>query len=281
MLAPQRRGAIVERIRQLGAVRVRELVLEFGVSDMTIRRDLEALASRGLVDKVHGGATAAAAHATDEPGFVPKSGRQRRQKEAIAARAAELVRPAMAVGLSAGTTTWALARRLLDVPNLTVVTNSVPVADLFHRSARPDKTVILTGGLRTPSDALVGPFALAAITSLHLDQVFLGVHGMSATAGFTTPNLLEAETNRAFVAAARRVVVVTDHTKWEVVGICTFAALADADVVVTDAGLDSEARSTLASEVGELVVVDDGHLSVGAAHGRRRRGGRGGRRSEA
>ncbi len=80
------------------------------------------------------------------------------------------------------------------MPALTVVTNSIPVADVFHRAGRPDQTVVLTGGMRTPSDALVGPVAVAAIRSLHVDMLFLGVHGMSDRAGFTTPNLMEAET---------------------------------------------------------------------------------------
>lgn len=259
-----------------------DLVREFGVSDMTIRRDLEALADRGLVDKVHGGATLVAqpavrpasptvaaggastggtasrgggpaAHATDEPGFAAKSVRQPREKEAIAERAAQLVRPGTAVALSAGTTTWALARRLRAIPRLTVVTNSMMIADVF---ADAGQTVVLTGGIRTPSDALVGPVAVAAIRSLNVDMVFLGVHGMAPDAGFTTPNLMEAETNRTFVDAARRLVVVADHTKWETVGLSGIAPLRDADVLVTDSGLSAEARETLSAEVGELIIAE-------------------------
>src|SRR5439155_880903 len=83
----------------------------------------------------------------------------------------------------------------------TVVTNSIPVAETLRGS---EATVVLTGGIRTPSDALAGPVAVAAIGGLHVDVLFLGVHGMSDRAGFTTPNLMEAETNRARVAAAHR-----------------------------------------------------------------------------
>ena len=110
------------------------------------------------------------------------------------------------------------------MPDLTVVTNSIQVANVLHRESRPDLTVVLTGGVRTPSDALVGPIALTAIRSLHLDVLFLGVHGVSADAGFTTPNLLEAETDRALVAASERIVVVADHTKWGVRGLSQIAA---------------------------------------------------------
>ena len=107
----------------------------------------------------------------------------------------------MAIAISAGTTTHALAARVGEIPGVTVVTNSIRVADVLHRSGRRDQTVILTGGVRTPSEALVGPFAVAQLRSVHLDLVFMGVHGMDAQAGFTCPNLLEAETDRALIEA--------------------------------------------------------------------------------
>ncbi|GAA5080737.1 DeoR/GlpR family transcriptional regulator of sugar metabolism [Thermocatellispora tengchongensis] len=256
MLAQQRQQTILERVRRDGGVRVADLVRELGVSDMTIRRDLEALAERGLVEKVHGGATAAGPGSTEEPGFTAKSARQRAEKDAIARRAAALVRPGTAVALSAGTTIWTLAHHLVDVPDLTVITNSVRVADVFHRAPRPDRTVVLTGGVRTPSDALVGPVAVAAIRRLHVDTLFLGVHGMSVRAGFTTPNLLEAETDRELVASATRLVVPADHTKWGTVGISTIAELSEAHLVITDEGLPQAAREELAAHVGGLIVAE-------------------------
>ncbi|MEV1290508.1 DeoR/GlpR family DNA-binding transcription regulator [Micromonospora sp. NPDC049679] len=256
MLAQQRQTAILDLIRRHGGVRVSQLVRQFGVSDMTIRRDLEALAERGLVDKVHGGATIAGPGSTEEPGFDAKSVRQQAEKRRIAARAVELVEPGTAVALSAGTTTAALAALLVDVPGLTVVTNSIPVADVLYRAGRPDQTVVLTGGIRTPSDALAGPVAEAAISSLNVDVLFLGVHGMSPRTGFTTPNLMEAGTDRLLVNAARRLVVLADHTKWETIGIATIAPLEDADILITDAALPAEARALLGERVGELIVVE-------------------------
>ncbi|MGV9765018.1 MULTISPECIES: DeoR/GlpR family DNA-binding transcription regulator [Micromonospora] len=255
MLAQQRQSAILELIRQRGGVRVSHLVSRFGVSDMTIRRDLEVLADRGLIDKVHGGATLAGPGSTEEPGFAAKSVRQQAEKRAIAERAAGLVEPGMAVALSAGTTTAALAARLAEVRGLTVVTNSIPVADALYQNPRADQTVVLTGGIRTPSDALTGPVAEAAIAALNVDLLFLGVHGMNPRTGFTTPNLLEAAVNRRLIGAARRLVVLADHTKWETIGIATIAPLEEADVLITDAGLSPEARRQLGEQVGELVVV--------------------------
>lgn len=257
-LAQQRHERIVSQVRRTGAARVADLAQQLGVSEMTIRRDLDALHDAGLLLKVHGGATVLYEHSTDEPGFEVKQSRNIDEKRAIAASAAMLAGPGAAIGITAGTTTAQLAAELVTVPNLTVVTNSIRVADVFHAHERPDRTVVLIGGERTPSDALVGPVAVAALATFHLDLLFMGVHGMHERAGFTTPNLREAETNRAFVDAATEVVVLADHTKWGVTGLTTMAALDDADVVVTDDLLGEHARSVLAEHVGRLVVTPAG-----------------------
>ncbi|NED95045.1 DeoR/GlpR transcriptional regulator [Phytoactinopolyspora alkaliphila] len=255
MLAEQRRSRILHEVAHRGAARVTDLAVLLDVSEMTIRRDLDVLADRDALDKVHGGATARRAPSTDEPGFAAKSVRQQAEKEAIAQAAAALVSPGAAIAISAGTTTWTFARRLSAVPNLTVVTNSIQIADVFHASPSPDTSVVLTGGVRTPSDALVGPVAVSALRQLHVDLVFLGVHGMDPGAGFTTPNILEAETNRAMVSAAQRLVVLADHTKWRTVGLSTIAGLDQADVLVSDDALPHDARKTLGDEVAELVLA--------------------------
>jgi len=254
MLAEQRQILILEEIRRASAVRVSELRKLLGVSDMTVRRDLDVLAAAGLVNKVHGGATAPGGLSADEPGFEAKSHRQLEEKEAIARSAATLVEPGQAIGLTAGTTTWRLAHYIIDVPELTVVTNSIQVANVLHGVRRPDLTVILTGGVRTPSDALVGPVTVATLRALHVDMLFLGVHGMSED-GFSTPNLLEGETDRAHLASAERVVVVADHTKWGVRGLSRIARLAEAQVLVTDSQLSAEARGILAEHIDQLIVA--------------------------
>jgi DeoR/GlpR family transcriptional regulator of sugar metabolism len=256
MLAAQRRTRILAELERDGTVRVADLVDLLDVSDMTVRRDLVAMHREGLLEKVHGGAMAVAEPSTMEPGFAAKSEQRLAQKEAIAARAAELVRPGMSVAISAGTTTHALARHLVEIGDLTVVTNSSWVADVLYDAGEPSTSVLLTGGLRTPSDALVGPLAVAALQTLHVDAFFMGVHGMDARAGYTTPNLLEAETNRAMIRCSRRVVVVADSTKWGVVGLSSMGRLSEADVVVTDTGLPAQAGGVIADHVDELVLVE-------------------------
>ncbi len=256
MLAQQRHEIILETIRRDGSVRVRDLVDRLGVSDMTIRRDLDLLEAGGHLAKVHGGATRTALLAAEEPGFEAKLTRQEAHKSGIAHLAAAMVEPGLAIGLTAGTTTWKLATELLAVPLLTVVTNSPSVAQVFYRSSEHSITPILTGGIRTPSDALVGPLATASLASLQLDIVFMGVHGMDPNHGYSTPNLAEAETNQAFVRAARRLVVVADHTKWMTPGLATIARLEEADQLVSDRLLPSQAIEHLHGLGVEVVLAD-------------------------
>jgi DeoR/GlpR family transcriptional regulator of sugar metabolism len=259
VLAKRRQSVILTEIRRSGSVRVGELSSRFGVSDMTIRRDLTELARQGLVEKVHGGALLCGRPGTVEPGFDAKAEWEPEAKDAIARAAAALVRPGSAVALSAGTTTHALARQLLRVPRLTVVTNSVRVADVFEESRRRDRggaTVVLTGGVRTPSDALVGPFSALALRDLHVDLLFLGCHGVDPEAGLTTPNLAESETNRALIGCAGRVVVVADHSKFGVVALSGFAALTDVDILITDEGLPRPARTNVADHIGDLIIAE-------------------------
>ncbi|KUF14636.1 DeoR/GlpR family DNA-binding transcription regulator [Streptomyces silvensis] len=276
LLAEQRRALILDEVRRRGGVRVNELTRKLGVSDMTVRRDLDALARQGVLEKVHGGAVPVVEASTHEPGFEAKSGLELSAKEDIARTAATLVAPGTAIALSGGTTTYALAHQLLDVPDLTVVTNSVRVADVFHSAQRSSgqrqgaATVVLTGGVRTPSDSLVGPVADQAIAALHFDVLFLGVHGISAEAGLSTPNLAEAETNRRLVQSARRVVVVADHTKWGTVGLSSFASLGQVDTLVTDAGLPEQARTEVSEHLRRLLIAGtpgDGETAVAGLPG--------------
>jgi DeoR/GlpR family transcriptional regulator of sugar metabolism len=257
VLASQRRATIAALVEESGAARVADLVTQLGVSDMTVRRDIEQLARDGLVERVHGGALAVGGRSSEEPGFTAKSSLMTREKQAIAAAAAALVEPGAAIGISAGTTTFELARAVRWVPDLTVVTNSVPVAQLLHESGTPGQTVVLTGGVRTPSDALVGPVAVSALRMLHVDRLFLGVHGLDARAGLTTPNLVEAETNRAMIDMSRQLCVLADHTKWGAVGLSTITDLSSVDLLITDSDLADRARTTLSDLVGELVVAPD------------------------
>ena len=254
-LAAQRHDIITAQLRLHGAVRVGDLATLLDVSEMTVRRDLDALCELGVLDKVHGGATLRDDRSAFEPGFDAKSRRNLEEKIAIGRTAASLVRAGTSIGLTAGTTTYHMAMSLVDVADLTVVTNCIHIAEYLHQFPRADRTVLLIGGTRTPSDALVGPTAVQTLSQLQLDLVFMGVHGMSAK-GFTTPNLAEAETNRAFAQTTNDVVVLADHSKWNLNGLCTIMPLGDAAMVVTDSSLRADARAVLTRECRSVRLVD-------------------------
>jgi DeoR/GlpR family transcriptional regulator of sugar metabolism len=243
VLAQERRDAILRALLPSGAATVAELADGLGVSEMTIRRDLGVLAGQRLVEKVHGGAVLAKGGAA-EPHFATKRRINAAAKAAIAEAAVDMVRDGMTVALSAGTTTWQVAQRLRGgLRDLTFVTNSLNVAGALE--ANGWHSIVVSGGsFRTPSDALVGPFANQILRQLNVDLLVLGVHSIDAKVGLTTPNIAEAETNRIMVAGARRVVVVADSSKLGQVSLATFAGIEEVDELVTDAGAD---RATLAA----------------------------------
>lgn len=259
MLVAERRARIIDAVHRRGAATITILADELGVSPMTIRRDIEALAADGVLDKVRGGATTHRAADRDDRGFEARTRRMLAQKRAIARQAASLVEPGMAVALSSGTTTWVLAQELRSIPQLTVVTNSLPVADLFARPDRADEpytqSVVLTGGVRTMSDALVGPVAVRTLEYLHCDVAFVSVYGVDVEAGLTTTNLLEAETHRAMISSGSEAVILADSSKWGAVGLTTILDLPQVDRLITDDGLPEPAREELADLVGDLWVV--------------------------
>jgi len=176
-----------------------------------------------------------------------------------------MVRPGDSLALSAGTTTLALAQALTELehfPTLTVITNSLPAAQVLFDAAdaarsenRDAPTVVVTGGERTPSNALVGPVAVDALRTMRVEWVFLGAHGFTPEAGLMTPNLLEASANQALVAAGRTVVATLDSTKWGVLGLRSFCPTRDIGVLVTDAEPDTDTISSLQQTGTRLTVA--------------------------
>jgi len=266
LLARQRQQQILAAVSQHGGVRVAEMVDQLGVSEMTIRRDISSLVRRGLVARVHGGAVAPSRSA-QEPAFALKAGQRREEKARIGRLAASRVEEGDAVALSAGTTTLAVAQALTqhpDLATLTVITNSLPAADVLHQASmqardagRPAPTIVLTGGERTPSDALVGPATVDYLRGVHVDWVFLGAHGFDPEIGLMTPNLQEAATNAALLAAGRSAVAVLDSTKWGVRGLRSFCGVEDLAALVTDREPDEATASAAATHDFSLEVAHD------------------------
>lgn len=255
MLAAERRRAILASLESGGAVRVAELAAELAVSEMTVRRDLDVLDAQDLLRKVHGGAVTRH-HRGEEPRSSEKARQHRAEKIAIGRAAADVVDDGMTIAIGAGTTTTELARALRGRSSITVITNSMSVFDvLTDADVDGGPAAYLSGGVRTPSDALVGPIADTALASFRVDATFLGVHGVDVDAGLTSPNIAEAQTNRTLIEISARLVVLADHTKYGEVGTNVFARLDQVDTLIVDDALEVEDRRSLAGRVGELMVV--------------------------
>jgi DeoR/GlpR family transcriptional regulator of sugar metabolism len=211
VFAAERRQLILEMVRANGAVSLRELARVVQTSEVTVRRDVRALEAEGLLDRRHGGAVLPGGF-TRESGFPQKSHLATAEKTAIADVAAGLVQEGEAVVVGAGTTTQELARRLARVPGLTVVTNSLLVAQALAHANRVE--VVMTGGtLRGSNYALVGSGAEQSLQGLRVSRAFLSGSGLTAERGLSTSNMLSASVDRALVQAAAEVVVLADHTK--------------------------------------------------------------------
>ena len=260
MLAADRRAAILRTLQAGGSARVADLAAQLDVSEMTVRRDLDALHAQDLLRKVHGGAVVRH-NRGEEPWSAVKASQQRAEKEAIAAVAASTVEDGMTIAISAGTTTTELARRLARRPSITVITNSLRVFTTLtdpSGDGEDGPQAYLSGGVRTPSDALVGPIADNAIGSFRVDASYLGVHGFDPRVGLTSPNVAEAQTNRMLIDIGARLFVLADHTKYQEIGTNVFARLDRVDTLIVDDGLTDPERQLVAAEVGELRIAEVG-----------------------
>jgi len=235
VLNEERRRHILEVLNRDGRVLVVDLAKQFRTSQVTIRKDLDALQAHGRIYRSHGGALPARESALEDPTLREKEKLHRKEKLQIAAAAVRMVREGQVVILDSGTTTTAIARALRKFQNLTIITNAVNIAAELSGSSLE---VILTGGtLRKNSFSLVGPIAEETLHRLNADMFFLGVDGFDVHHGLTTPNLLEAKVNRAMMDVSRVVVAVCDSSKF---GRRTLSSIAPPSAVhhlITDRGV--------------------------------------------
>jgi DeoR family transcriptional regulator, fructose operon transcriptional repressor len=249
--AEERQAQIVDRARANGRVEVAHLADELAVTPETIRRDLTSLERRGLLRRVHGGAIPLE-RLGFEPGLATRASAMTAEKERIAKAALDELPEDGSILLDAGTTTAQLAALLPRDRELTVVTNALDIA--VRLAAQPNLTVLALGGrLRGRTLAAVDVWAIETLRSTFVDVAFMATNGISVERGLTTPDPTEAAVKRAMIAAARRTVLIADHTKVGSDHLMRFADLDDVDTFVTDAQVDSELLAEL--EATGLKVV--------------------------
>jgi DeoR family transcriptional regulator, fructose operon transcriptional repressor len=255
MYPEERQNALALLVEQRGRVSVTGAAEQFGVTTETVRRDLAVLERAGMLRRVHGGAVPVSAVALVELGLGERTGRLTEQKAKIACAALDFLPGANgSIILDGGTTTAALAEILPTDRSLLVVTNAVPIAARLAHA--PGVTVQVLGGrVRGVTQCTVGETAVGKLADLRADVAFLGTNGITTTHGFTTPDTDEASVKRAMVRAGQRVVVLADSSKLDRETLVRFAAPEDVDVLITDAGADSEALASLEKAGLEVVVA--------------------------
>jgi DeoR family fructose operon transcriptional repressor len=232
----ERRQQIVAQARAAGRVDVSNLSKAFGVTTETVRRDLNILEEGGLLRRVHGGAVTTQRLA---PTVSERSTSMPAQKRAIARAALAEVPDEGAVLLDAGTTTAHLADVFPGDRDLTVVTNSLPIAETLQD--RPRLKIMLLGGRVNPATrATTSGWALAALADVSVDVAFMATSGISARRGLTTPDPDDAAIKQAMIKASNRVIVLADHSKLEREHVFIFGMLDKVAAVITDSGADRD-----------------------------------------
>ncbi len=241
MLAETRRRRLLELITRQGYATLDELVREIGVSESTIRRDLESLDLSGSIKRTHGGAIYPG-EVRSMPAFEERTATAAAEKRAIGLAAAALLDDGDTVLLDGGTTTMEVARALVG-RRLQVVTNSLPIAQLLASSPQTD--LILIGGYIYPRTGVaLGPLAIASMQSIRVRTAILGAGGIVAE-GIYNSNSLLVETERQMMDCGQEVMIVADHTKFGRLALARLCGLEDVDQVVVDSALSDQDRAML------------------------------------
>jgi DeoR/GlpR family transcriptional regulator of sugar metabolism len=248
-LRRQRLGAIVEARR---AVRLDELTAALGVSQATVRRDLDELAAEGRLRRVHGGAVALDERA-GEPRFEAKAATAAAEKARIAGRVVELLAPDDTIYLDSGSTVLAVARLLHGWSRLTVVTNSLPVA--MELMGRGPRLIVIGGEVRATSQALVGPLTRSILDDLQVDRALMGTYALSLEDGLMTTDPSEAYTKELVLTRAREVIVLADAAKLSTRSLVRAGRLTDVDILVTDDRIDDRTVRVLERRHIRVIVA--------------------------
>jgi DeoR family fructose operon transcriptional repressor len=241
MLAETRRHKLRDLITRQGYATLDELVRMLGVSESTIRRDLEVLDLAGSVKRTHGGAVYTG-EVRSMPPFDERTGTAAAEKRAIGTTAASLLEDGDTVLLDGGTTTLEVARALVG-RRVQVVTNSLPIAQLLA-SSHPTDLILIGGYVYPRTGVALGPLAIATMQSIRVRKAVLGAGGI-VSEGIYNSNSLLVETERQMMSCGQEIMIVADHTKFGRLALARLCGLDEVDQVVVDSGLADDDRAML------------------------------------
>jgi DeoR/GlpR family transcriptional regulator of sugar metabolism len=253
LMKEERRQQIMQLIKEKGKATVPELSELFGVSESTIRRDLEELDMQGVVRRAYGGAISVE-RAPPEPPVIHRMAENEEEKRRIGQAAAELIQDGDTIFFGSGTTTLEVARNLGNKKDLTVITNALTIANLL--AEQTDITLVIVGGLLRHSElSLIGHIAVQTLKELHVDKVIMGARAIDAQCGLTNDYLPETLTEIAITGLASEVIVVADHSKFGKVSTALVAPVLSVSRIITDTGVPAEIIDEFNRLGVEVVIV--------------------------
>lgn len=254
----ERHRKIVEIVQDEGQITIQDICKHFSVSDMTARRDLNALDRKGLLRRIHGGAVASLGRSY-EPPLQTRQAKNLASKQAIGLKAAELIYNGESIAIDVGSTTMEIVPGLAHKRNLTIITNSMPIANLVMNSLFLESNIrlIVSGGIVRPREfSLVGHIPQQIYQEFHVDKAFIGIAGVSIKDGLTEYNIEDALIKRALLQSAREKIILADSSKFGVTTLTAVAGLEEIDKIVTDQNAPQEMIEEIQKLGVEVILTD-------------------------
>lgn len=253
VLSEERHQVILDILEERGSITVNELVERFGVSEMTIRRDLDILEKKGFLRRVHGGAVLDRGRSY-EPPFISRAIENLEAKQRIGRTAADMIENGDSITLDVGTTTMEVARNIAGKQNLTVLTPCLQIASLLAEN--PNIRLIVTGGIVRPGElSMVGHLAERTLQDFYVDKLFLGAAGVDIDVGLTEYNLEDTLVKQVMIKNAKQVILVADSSKFGRIAFTSIAPLSVVNTLITDEAIDPDWLARLRKQNIEVILA--------------------------
>ncbi len=247
-----RKLEILKLLRQSGMVQIAELAKHCGVSQATVRRDLNELDKNGAICRTHGGAVMVQGTAYEQP-HKQKLALMQEQKQRIAIAATNFISDGDSVFIDSGTTALLLSQRLGEYKNLTVITNNTDIVNSIN--LHPTSTFVLTGGVRREEfSVLVGSITEDFMRDIKVDKAFVGADAIDSKNGLYNSSFTESALKRLIVLSGRVRILISDSSKFQIPGLVRICGLESFDFIITDDGLDAQKRKDI-EDVGVGLII--------------------------
>lgn len=253
-MAENRKEKILALLKEKKSVRILDLSKELRVSRETVRKDITEMEEEGLLKKTYGGAVLDGANT--ETDYEKRRTENQVAKEVIAERAVQFIEAGDTIYLDYGTTSYMLAKKIVNFEDLTVVTNSIPIVNLLIRSTGIN-LIILGGNVRKNEDSLFGTFGLTSAQQIFVDLGFFGCAGIDVNSGLTNYHMGEIEISKVMLSHSKTVIVMADDTKLGKSALYKTSELTDIDILITTEMKDSEMEQEFLKENIEVIKTDE------------------------